>query len=90
MFRVKICGITSREDARAVVEARADAVGLNFYPKSPRCVTLEKAQRIADVLPKEVVKVGLFVNATAEEVCRLSNSTAMSRRHCWPSWTTGR
>jgi len=70
MFRVKICGITSREDARAVVEARADAVGLNFYPKSPRCVTLEKAQRIADVLPKEVVKVGLFVNATAEEVCR--------------------
>ncbi|HUT12619.1 MAG TPA: phosphoribosylanthranilate isomerase [Thermoguttaceae bacterium] len=70
MFRVKICGITSRDDARAVVKAGADAVGLNFYPKSPRYVTLEKARRIADVLPQELIKVGLFVNAAAEEVCR--------------------
>jgi phosphoribosylanthranilate isomerase len=70
MFRVKICGITNREDAQAVVKAGADAVGLNFYPKSPRYVTLEMAQRIADGLPREVVKVGLFVNAAAEEVCR--------------------
>ena len=69
MFRVKICGITSVEDARAVAAAGADAVGLNFYAKSPRYVTPEKAREIIDALPDELVKVGLFVNAPAEEVC---------------------
>jgi phosphoribosylanthranilate isomerase len=69
MFRVKICGITSVDDARAVAAAGADAVGLNFYPKSPRCITLEKAWQIVDAVPAGMVKVGVFVNATAEEVC---------------------
>jgi len=70
MFRVKICGITSVDDARMVARAGADAVGLNLYPKSRRYVTLEQAQRIGDVLPGGLVKVGLFVNTAAEEVCR--------------------
>jgi phosphoribosylanthranilate isomerase len=70
MFRIKICGITEVEDARAVVAAGADAVGLNFYPKSPRYVTADAARAIAEVLPAGVVKVGLFVNAAAEEICR--------------------
>jgi len=69
MFRVKICGITSVEDARAVAAAGADAVGLNFYPKSPRYVGVEKAREIVDALADELVKVGLFVNAAVEEVC---------------------
>ncbi len=70
MFRVKVCGITGVQDARVVAEAGADAVGLNFYRKSPRCVILEKARQIVDALPEATVKVGLFVNAPAEEVCR--------------------
>jgi len=70
MFQVKICGITSVEDALTVVEAGADAVGLNFYPKSPRYVRPELADRIAAVLPPTVVKVGLFVNATSGHVCQ--------------------
>lgn len=69
MFRVKICGITSVGDARAVAAAGADAVGLNFYAKSPRYVGVEKAREIVGALPDELVKVGLFVNAAEEEVC---------------------
>jgi len=77
MFQIKICGITSVEDALTVVEAGADAVGLNFYPKSPRYVRPELAGRIAAVLPPEVVKVGLFVNATTEHVCRTFERLAL-------------
>ena len=68
MFRIKICGITSAEDARVVVRAGADAVGLNFYPKSPRFLKLETAREIVDALPDGIVKVGLFVNAAADDL----------------------
>lgn len=70
MFRVKICGVTTPEDARTAAEAGADAVGLNFYPKSPRYLTPEAARAVADAVPAGVVKVGLFVNAPAETICR--------------------
>lgn len=77
MFRVKICGITSVDDARAVAAAGADAVGLNFYAKSPRYVSAEKAREIVNALPPEMVKVGLFVNASAEEVCQTFDSLGL-------------
>ena len=70
MFRVKICGITNTLDALAAAGAGADAVGLNFYPESPRFIEPEPAGEITGVLPAGVMKVGLFVNATAEEICR--------------------
>lgn len=70
MFRIKICGITSVADARSVAAAGADAVGLNFYPKSPRCINApDLARQIIDAMPSAVVKVGLFVNAAIEDVC---------------------
>lgn len=53
-----------------VVRAGADAVGLNFCPASPRYVPLQQAQRIAAGLPAAVVKVGVFVNAAARDICR--------------------
>ena len=68
MFRVKICGITNVDDALASARAGADALGLNFYPKSPRHITPEQARAIVEVLPRNVVKVGLFVNAPVDEV----------------------
>ncbi len=68
MFRIKICGITSTDDAEAVARAGADAVGLNFYPKSPRYITPEQARPIIDVLPDRMVKVGLFVNADPTQI----------------------
>lgn len=67
-FRVKICGITTVEDALAVVEAGADAVGLNFYPKSARYLQPRDEEAVAAALAKKVVKVGLFVNASEERV----------------------
>ena len=49
--RIKICGITRTEDALAVVDAGADAIGLVFYEPSPRAVTIELAKEIATVVP---------------------------------------
>ena len=71
MFQIKICGITTVDDAAAVVQTEADAVGLNFYPRSPRHVGDDAARQIVAVLPRGIVKVGLFVNAVASDVCRL-------------------
>jgi len=65
---VKICGITRPEDALAAARAGAHAVGLVFYAKSPRHILPERAAEIIRVLPPFVTTVGLFVNATAEEV----------------------
>lgn len=63
--RVKICGITSPEDARDAVCAGADALGLVFYQGSPRCVTVDNAHRILEVVPPFVTRVALFVDAPA-------------------------
>ena len=60
--RVKICGFTRPEDARAAVLLGADALGLVFYPASPRNVTIEQAQAIVSVLPPFATVVGLFVD----------------------------
>ncbi len=65
---VKICGITRPEDALAAARAGAHAIGLVFYAKSPRYVTPARAAEIIRVLPPFVTTVGLFVDATAEEV----------------------
>jgi len=66
--RIKICGLTREEDVQAAVAAGADAVGFVFYPKSPRYVTPQRAAELIALLPPFVTAVGLFVNASAEEV----------------------
>ncbi len=66
--RVKICGITRPEDARAAAKLGADAIGLVFYSASPRAVTIEQALAVCAALPPFVTRVGLFVNAPREEI----------------------
>lgn len=66
--RVKICGITRVEDAAAAVRAGADAIGLVFYPASPRFLSLERGRELRDSLPPFVTAVALFVNPAPQEV----------------------
>ncbi|CAH1905645.1 N-(5'-phosphoribosyl)anthranilate isomerase [Candidatus Nitrotoga sp. HW29] len=68
MTRIKICGITRVEDALAAAYSGADALGLVFYDKSPRYVTLKQAAQLAAVIPPFVTLVGLFVNPSADAV----------------------
>lgn len=69
--RVKICGITRAEDARAACEAGADAIGLVFYPASPRFLSHERARMLRDGLPAFVTAVALFVDPSRDEVERV-------------------
>jgi phosphoribosylanthranilate isomerase len=68
--KVKICGITSLADAQAAASAGADALGFNFYEKSPRYLSLKDAAEISTQLPPFVMRVGVFVNAPEEFVLR--------------------
>ncbi len=69
--RIKICGITRPGDALAAAQAGADAVGLVFYPQSPRYLAAERALGIRDALPPFVQTVALFVNPDAAQVAQV-------------------
>jgi phosphoribosylanthranilate isomerase len=69
--RVKICGITRAQDAVEAIQQGADAIGLVFYPHSPRYVAPEQAAEIVNKIPAFVSVVGLFVNAQPEEIQRI-------------------
>jgi phosphoribosylanthranilate isomerase len=66
--RVKICGVTRVEDARLAWAAGADALGLNFYPRSPRYVTSETAAALARTRPALGAVVGVFVNESPDVI----------------------
>ena len=75
---VKICGITRPEDAEVAVEVGADAIGLVFFPGSPRFVgDLERAREIARVALPFVTVVGVFVNPSREEVLRTAREVPL-------------
>ncbi len=75
--RIKICGITRTEDALTATRLGADAIGLVFYPPSPRSVSPEQAQRIVKSLPPFVTVVGLFVNEDRAVIEQILNQVPL-------------
>ena len=76
--RIKICGITRPEDARRAAELGADAIGLVFVERSPRCVTVEVAREICRALPPLVGAVGLFMDAEPERVRSIAGAVPLN------------
>lgn len=74
---VKICGITSEEDALLAVAMGADAVGFNFVPSSPRFLAVSRAGDIAKRLPPEILTVGIFRNEARERVVDLTHQAGL-------------
>jgi phosphoribosylanthranilate isomerase len=74
---VKICGITSVEDAELCVAAGADALGLNFHAASPRCIAVELARRIVAAVDGRALTVGVFVDATREQIAAVKAQTGI-------------
>jgi phosphoribosylanthranilate isomerase len=72
MVRIKICGVTTPEDARHAADAGADAVGLNFYPQSPRSVAPQRAAALVRALPAFTAPVGVFVGMALRQVCAVA------------------
>ena len=75
--RVKVCGITSPEDALLAAEAGASAIGLIFWPNSPRFVDRAMARRIVDALPSFVLRVGVFVDQSLDMLTRTSDDVGL-------------
>jgi phosphoribosylanthranilate isomerase len=78
MTLIKICGITSLEDARAAIDAGADALGFNFYKPSPRYITPQRAREIIEQLPESLMSVGVFVNEESQSVTDIANEAAIT------------
>ncbi|MET0286260.1 MAG: phosphoribosylanthranilate isomerase [Polyangiales bacterium] len=77
MVRVKICGVTSLEDARRTLDAGADAIGLNFWAKSARRCSEEVAREIVAAFKGQTLFVGVFVDSSADEVERIRTSVGL-------------
>jgi phosphoribosylanthranilate isomerase len=77
MVMVKICGITNATDARRAVEAGADFLGFNFYPRSPRYLEPAKARRIARQLPATIPLVGVFVNESEKKILEIAQTVGL-------------
>jgi phosphoribosylanthranilate isomerase len=74
---IKICGITRAEDAEAAIAAGAAMLGLNFYPKSPRCIKLDRAYEIARTVAGRVPLVGVFVNMERAELLEIARAVPL-------------
>ena len=75
-MHVKFCGFTQLDDIKAAIRLNVDAVGLVFYPPSPRAVTIEQARTLSAAVPAFINVVALVVNMTEDELITLANNVA--------------
>jgi len=78
-FLIKICGVTTADDAAAAVAAGADAIGVNLWPRSKRFVDAAAARQVLAAVPPGVLKFGVFVNAPAAEVAARMTALGLDR-----------
>ena len=71
-MRVKICGITNLEDAKAAIGDGCDALGFVFFKNSPRYITPQKVKDVIRELPKNIIKIGVFVNGREKKIRRIA------------------
>lgn len=74
---VKICGITNWTDAKSAIDAGADALGFNFYAKSPRRIAISHAREIVRHMPRNVTPIGVFVNASTADVLKTARAVKL-------------
>jgi len=79
MFRIKICGVTRPEDAAYAVACGAEAIGINFFPGSPRFVPADAAREIVEAVAGRAEVVGVFVNAAPGEIVALCGRLGIRR-----------
>jgi len=90
--RVKVCGNTSAEGARAAIKAGADMLGFIMAPGSPRTLTVERARELVGELPPEVDSVGVFVDAAPGEVAEVAREVGFTAVQLhgverWDDWS---
>lgn len=80
MTKIKICGIKTVDDALAAMDAGADMLGFNFYPKSPRYISVGQCRDIMSAMRQygQITYVGVFVNASVEEIRATMDTAALS------------
>ena len=76
-FKIKICGVTNPADALAAIDAGADAIGLNFYCGSKRCVSVDVARQIVETIGHQADKIGVFVNEPADHIRQRCHDTGL-------------
>lgn len=76
-FIIKVCGITNADDAATAIHAGANALGFNFYPGSPRYITPQDAQEIAQSISGPYLRVGVFVNPSEEELIEAASTVPL-------------
>jgi phosphoribosylanthranilate isomerase len=77
MFHVKICGVTTADDAEMVAAAGADAIGLNFVMGSPRQLDLASGRVVAAAIPAGVLRVGVFAGMSARDMLQIARALAL-------------
>ncbi|MCE9632415.1 MAG: phosphoribosylanthranilate isomerase [Planctomycetia bacterium] len=77
MFHVKICGVMTAADARLAVEAGADAIGINFVPGSPRCLSTEAGREVAMAVEGQALVVGVFAGTIPAEMRRVAEAVGL-------------